>query len=143
MSQEFYEAERSGRPPIGGAWARWITFAGIMLIVIGIFTVVEGLVALFHDQYYVAGADAVLVFDLTGWGWVHLVVGVVLLLTGPVLWTGAAWARIVTIVFASLNAVAQLAFVGVQPVWSTIVIALNVMVIWAVVVHGGKAAQGW
>ncbi|MEU6152175.1 hypothetical protein ABZ816_19480 [Actinosynnema sp. NPDC047251] len=136
MSDDFYEAERAGRPPVDAAWTGWIAFAGVMMVIIGVFTVIEGLVALFNDQYYVTTDDTVLVFDLTGWGWTHLILGVLIGLTGPALWTGAAWARIATVLFASVNAVAQLAFVGVQPVWSTIVIALNVVVIWAVVVHG-------
>jgi hypothetical protein len=123
------------------AWTGWIGFAGIMMVVIGAFTVIEGMVALFHNDYYVVGPQNVLVFDLTGWGWIHLIVGGLIVLAGCGLWTGAAWARVVAVVFATFNAVLQLGFVSVQPVWSTIVIALCVVVIWAVVVHGSEMAR--
>nr|BFE50641.1 hypothetical protein GCM10017745_40680 [Saccharothrix mutabilis subsp. capreolus] len=124
--------------PRASAWTGWIGFAAIMMIVIGSFNVIEGVVALFDDEYYVVGPDNVLVLDLTGWGWAHLVIGVLIALAGAALLTGAAWARVVAVVFAALNAVVQLGFVSVQPVWSTIVIALCVVVVWAVVVHGDE-----
>ncbi|GAA0255238.1 membrane protein [Saccharothrix mutabilis subsp. mutabilis] len=124
--------------PRASAWTGWIGFAAIMMIVIGAFNVIEGVVALFDDEYYVVGPDNVLVLDLTGWGWTHLVIGVLIALAGAALLTGAAWARVVAVVFAALNAVVQLGFVSVQPVWSTIVIALCVVVVWAVVVHGDE-----
>ncbi|MGM1061412.1 DUF7144 family membrane protein [Saccharothrix sp. Mg75] len=124
--------------PRTSAWVGWIGFAAIMMVVIGLFTVIEGVVALFDDEYYVVGSGEVLLLDLTGWGWVHLVVGVLIALAGTALLTGAAWARVVTVVFASVNSLLQLGFVSVQPVWSTIVIALCVVVVWAVVVHGDE-----
>jgi hypothetical protein len=122
-------------------WTGWIGFAGIVMVVTGAFTVIEGMVALFDGDYYVVGPENVLVLDLTGWGWTHLVIGVLIVLAGTGLWTGAAWARVVAVVFAAVNAVVQLGFVAVQPVWSTIVIALCVVVIWAVVVHGSEMAR--
>ncbi|MEU5692402.1 hypothetical protein [Actinosynnema sp. NPDC020468] len=121
------------------AWTGWIGFAGIMMMIIGSFNVIEGVVALVDDEFYVVGPDNILLFDLTGWGWAHLVIGVLVALAGGGLFTGAAWARVVAVVFAAVNAVAQLAFVSVQPIWSTVVIALCVVVVWAVVVHGDEA----
>lgn len=123
------------------AWVGWIWFAGIMMIVMGSFNAIEGLVALFRSDYYVAGPENVLVFDLTGWGWITLLLGVLIALAGVALFSGAAWARVVAVLLAVVNAVAQLAFVTVHPIWSTIVIALCVVVIWAVVVHGAEAAE--
>ncbi|MFS8099027.1 hypothetical protein LFM09_18040 [Lentzea alba] len=120
-------------------WLGWIWFAGIMMIVMGSFNAIEGLVALFRGEYYVVTEEQVLVFDLTGWGWITLVIGVLVALAGGALLSGAAWARVVAVVLAVINAVAQLAFVSVHPLWSTIVIALCVTVIWAVVVHGSQA----
>lgn len=118
-------------------WAGWIAFASLMMIMMGAFNAIEGLTGVFVDDFYVTTPENVLVFDVTTWGWVHLVVGVLVAITGAVLLTGAAWARVLTVVFAILNAVAQLAFAAVYPVWSLIVITLCVVVIWAVVVHGG------
>ncbi|MET9225762.1 hypothetical protein [Lentzea sp. NPDC003310] len=120
-------------------WLGWIWFAGIMMIVMGSFNAIEGLVALFRDDYYVVTEDQVLLFDISMWGWITLLIGVLVALAGGALLSGAAWARVVAVVLAVVNAVAQLAFVSVHPVWSTIVIALCVTVIWAVVVHGQEA----
>ncbi|MFI6096537.1 hypothetical protein ACIA8G_13330 [Lentzea sp. NPDC051213] len=120
-------------------WLGWIWFAGIMMIVMGSFNAIEGLVALFRGEYYVVSEAQVLVFDITAWGWITLLIGVLVALAGAALLAGAAWARVVAVVLAVVNAVAQLAFVSVHPLWSTIVIALCVTVIWAVVVHGSEA----
>lgn len=120
-------------------WLGWIWFAGIMMIVMGSFNAIEGLVALFRGEYYVVTEAQVLVFDITAWGWITLLIGVLVALAGAALLSGAAWARVVAVVLAVVNAVAQLAFASVHPLWSTIVIALCVTVIWAVVVHGSDA----
>ena len=120
-------------------WLGWIWFAGIMMIVMGSFNAIEGLVALFRGEYYVVTEEQVLVFDITTWGWITLLIGILVALAGGALMSGAAWARVVAVVLAVVNAVAQLMFVSVHPVWSTIVIALCVTVIWAVVVHGSEA----
>lgn len=122
------------------SWLGWIWFAGIMMIVMGAFNAIEGLVALFRGEYYVVTDGQVIVFDLTTWGWITLLLGVLVAVAGGALLSGAAWARVVAVVLAVLNAVAQLVFVSVHPLWSTIVIALCVVVIWAVVVHGNEAA---
>lgn len=119
-------------------WTGWIWFAGIAMIVIGAFNAIEGLVALFQQEYYVVGPENLLVFDLTQWGWVHLIIGALVVLTGIALFSGAGWAKLVTVVLTVLNMISQMAFLAVYPVWSTIVIALCVLVIWAIVVHGDE-----
>lgn len=121
-------------------WAGWIAFASLLMIMMGSFNAIEGLAGVLVDDFYVAAPADVLVFDLTTWGWLHLVIGVLVALTGAALLTGAVWARVVTVVLAILNAIAQLAFAAVYPVWSLIVIGLCVTVIWAVVVHGDDVA---
>jgi hypothetical protein len=126
---------RAGRT----AWVGWVYFAGMMLVLLGSFNVIEGLVALFNDQYYVPTAEGLLVFDLTGWGWVHLIIGVLAIVVGVGLYTGAVWARVGGVLLAGVNAVAQLMFLSAYPVWAVIVIALDVLVIWALVVHGDEA----
>jgi hypothetical protein len=122
-------------------WVGWIWFAGAMMILLGLFNAIEGLVALFNSRHYVLGPEGLLVFNLTGWGWVHLIIGVLAVVAGFALFTGAAWARVVAVVLATVNAVAQLAFLSAHPVWATIVIALDVLVIWAVIVHGDEARE--
>ncbi|WP_086850592.1 DUF7144 family membrane protein [Amycolatopsis kentuckyensis] len=117
----------------------WIWFAGTITVLAGLFTAVEGVVALFARDYYVIGPAGLLVFSLTGWGWLHLIVGVLVVLTGIALFTGAQWARVVTVALAGFNALAQLVFLSAYPFWGVLVIALDVLVIWAVIVHGDEA----
>jgi hypothetical protein len=131
--------ERATTPAM---WVGWIGFAGVMMIMIGFFNIIDGLVALFKNNFYVVGPNGLLVLNLTGWGWVHLIVGVLAVLAGLALFTGADWARVVAVILAAFNAIAQLAFLNAYPVWATIVIALDVVVIWALVVHGKEAGTG-
>lgn len=123
----------------GSAWLGWIWFAGAMMILLGLFNVIEGLVALFNSRFYVVGPEGLLVFDIAGWGWVHLIIGILAVAAGLALFTGAMWARVVAVVLATINALAQLTFLSAYPVWCTIVIALDVIVIWAVIAHGAEA----
>jgi hypothetical protein len=129
----------SGRANGRTMWAGWVWFAGIMMIMMGAFGAIEGLVALFRDQYYVVGPYNVLVLDITGWGWVHLILGILVTITGIALMANASWARVVTVILVGIDALVQLAFIGVYPLWSMIVIALCVIVIWAIVVHGDES----
>lgn len=123
------------------AWAGWITFGAVMMVLLGFFNVIYGLVALFEDAYYTVTPQGLLLFDLTTWGWIHLLVGGVAVVAGVALLSGAAWARAVTVVLATFNAVAHLAFLPAFPIWSVLAIALAVVVVWAVVVHGGDYAE--
>jgi hypothetical protein len=132
--------------PAPTAWVGWIWFAGIVLITVGLFNIIDGLVALFRGDLFTVGPGGLLVLDLTAWGWVHLIIGIVQVLIAFPLLRGAAWARSIVVLLAMLNAVTQLAFLSAYPIWSLIVIALDVVVIWAVVVHGDEVRQvdqGW
>ncbi|MEU4253346.1 hypothetical protein AB0F15_38720 [Amycolatopsis sp. NPDC026612] len=117
----------------------WLWFAGAITVLAGLFNVVEGLVALLDRDYYLVGPSGLLVFDLTGWGWLHLIVGTLAVLTGIALFAGAQWARVVAVALAGFNALAQLAFLSAYPIGCVIVIALDVLVIWAVIVHGDES----
>jgi hypothetical protein len=114
----------------------WLRFAAVVVITTGVFNAIEGLVGLLDSDFYLVRPDDILVFSLTGWGWVHLAVGCLVAFTGVALFAGFAWARPFTIVLVTINAVAQLVFVAVYPMWSLVVIALCFVVIWAVIVHG-------
>ncbi|MBO0872877.1 MAG: hypothetical protein J2P19_05745 [Pseudonocardia sp.] len=120
-------------------WVGWVAFAGVMLIMLGVFQLIEGLVALFHNGFYVVRSDGlVLNMDYYAWGWLHFALGVVGVLVGLGLLTGNAAARVVGVLVAGLSAIVNLAFIPAYPVWSTIVIAVDVIVIYAIVVHGGE-----
>jgi hypothetical protein len=113
--------------------AGWIGFAGILMVIVGSIDFIQGLIALFEDEYYVVTGSGFLVFDLTGWGWIMLIWGVLLVLAGLGLLGGQGWARWFAIVVVALNFVAQLGFLGNSqyPLWSLTVVALNVVVLYA------------
>jgi hypothetical protein len=119
------------------AWVGWVVFGGVMLIMVGLVHVVQGLVALLDDEKYLVTQGGLLVnVDFTVWGWVHLLLGIVAALTGAGLLTGNMLARIIGVGIAGLSALVNLAFMPAYPVWSSIAIALDVVVIYAIVVHG-------
>jgi hypothetical protein len=120
-----------------GDWRGWITFAGVMMIMLGTFQGIEGLVALLNRGFYAVGPEGLVVsVDYNAWGWLHLVIGLVLVATGLGVMTGQTWARVVGIVLAALSALVNLAFMAAYPFWSIIVIFVDIVVIYALAVHG-------
>lgn len=134
------------QPGHGGtptAWAGWVTFAGILMILIGAFQAIEGLVAIFRDVYFlVTSSGLLLTIDYTAWGWVHLIIGLLIAASGFAVMRGLLWGRMVGVILASLSALANLAFLSAYPLWSTLMIALNVVVIFALTVHGSEVREG-
>ena len=118
-----------------------IVFAAVAMIMIGVFHAIQGLVALFNDDFYVVGQKWTFEFDLTTWGWIHLLVGVLVLVAGFFVFNGAVWARAVGIAVAALSAVLNFMWLPYYPVWGLIIIALDVLVIWALAVHGRDYAR--
>jgi hypothetical protein len=120
-------------------WAiGFIVFAAVMMMMTGAFQALAGLVAIFENEFYVATRNYLFQFDATSWGWIHLIVGVIVALAGFALLSGATWARVVGITLAVLSAIANFLFIPYYPFWSLLIIALDVFVIWALAVHGGK-----
>jgi hypothetical protein len=124
-------------------WTGWIVFAGWLMIIIGSLDFFEGLIAVIRDRYYVLTPDQIIVFDMTTWGWITLIWGVVVAMAGLGLLSGASWARWLAIVVASLSFIVQLGFVGSAqyPLWALIVLALTVVVLYALIVRWGEARQ--
>ena len=111
------------------------TFAGVMLIIAGAFNVIQGLVALFQNEVYVVGREYIFAFDLTAWGWTHLIVGAVVAAAGFAVLSGQVWGRSVGVGIAVLSMLANFVFIPYYPVWSLLIIALNVFVIWALIAY--------
>jgi hypothetical protein len=113
--------------------AGWIGFAGIMMLVLGSIDFFEGLIALFRDNYYAVTPSGLLVVDLTTWGWIMLIWGVVLVLAGFGLLAAQGWARWFAIVVVVLNFFAQLGFVGNSqyPLWALTALTINIIVLYA------------
>ena len=116
-------------------WARGLAvFAAVMMMTVGVLHVIAGLVALFENEFYVVGAHYVLQFDLTAWGWIHLLLGILVAVAGYFVVQGAGWARGVGIGLAALSLIANFLFIPYYPVWSILIVALDVAVIWALCV---------
>ena len=113
--------------------AGWIGFAGVVMMILGGINFFQGLIAIFEDEYYVVTQSGYLVFDITGWGWIMLIWGIILVLVGFALISGQSWARWTTIVIVSLNVFAQLGFLGNSnyPLWALTALALNIVVLYA------------
>ena len=123
--------------------AGWIGFAGIVMVILGGLSFFEGLIALLRDNYYVVVPSGFLLFDVTGWGWIMLVWGIVLALVGLALLNGASWARWVSILLVSINVFGQLGFLGNtnDTVWLLITLTLNIIVLYALIVRWHDSQQ--
>ena len=121
--------------------AGWIGFAAIVMLIIGFIDFFQGLIALFDDKYYVVTASGFLVVDLTTWGWIMLIWGVLLVLAGLALAAGQGWARWFTIVVVAINFFAQLGFLvnSQYPLWALTALALNVVVLYALTVRWSES----
>lgn len=132
-----YDSRGPSAPGQPSGWAiGWAFFAGAMLIMVGFFQAVAGLVALVDDEFYVVGNEWVFQFDTTTWGWIHLIFGVIVLLSGFGIFSGNVAARTVGVIVAMLSAIVAFVWLPYYPVWAIIIIALDVAVVWALTAHG-------
>jgi hypothetical protein len=123
-------------------WATGLAlFAGVLLITIGIFQAIAGFAAILEDRFYIVTRNYAYEIDVTAWGWIHLGLGILLGLTGWGIIAGQLWARVVGIGLAVLSAIANFLFIPYYPVWSLLIIALDVFVIWALCVYVQRAAE--
>jgi hypothetical protein len=117
-------------------WATGLaSFAGFMLILVGSFQFFEGLAAIIKDQFYVIGPNYAYNLDVTAWGWIHLIWGVIVAGAGFGVLAGKLWARLVGIVVATLAAIAQFFYIPYYPIWAVLIIALCIACIWALSVY--------
>ena len=118
-------------------WGGWIAFAGWLMIIMGALDFFEGLIAVIRGNYYVLTANQIIVFDMKTWGWVTLGWGIVIALIGFGVLAGSGFARWFAIVVASLNFIVELGWVGssAYPLWSIAILALNVIILYALIVH--------
>lgn len=131
--------QRRGQDPATAqtGWVGWVVFGACMMVMLGIFHAIAGLVALFDETYFVASSgDLVVSVSYDTWGWAHLVGGLIVLAVGIGLFSGATWARVLGVAVAMLSAIVNLVFLAAYPVWSLIMITLAVLVIYAVTAHG-------
>ena len=126
-----------GNTPDPTGWTGWIVFASFMMILLGTFQIIEGLVALFDEGYYLVSPRGLVVnVDYNVWGTIHLLLGVLLLATGVGVLSGNLAARTVAVILAGLSALANIIFIEAYPLWSILIITVDVLVIYALTVHG-------
>jgi hypothetical protein len=126
--------ERSG-------WAvGWMMWAAVWMWILGFFHALAGFAAIVEDEIFVATPDYIYRLDVTTWGWIHLILGIVVLLAGFIVFNGAVWARTVGVFLAVVSTIANFMWLPQYPIWGIIMITANAFVIWALTVHGRDAA---
>lgn len=123
------------------AAAGWIAFAGIIMIVTGIFQAFAGLVAIADDSFFVLTTDYLVKFDPTTWGWIHLIIGIIVLASGFGVFSGNLAARTVGVIAAAVSGIAAFLWMPWYPIWGVVIIAVDIAVIWALTVHGRDLAE--
>jgi hypothetical protein len=117
-------------------WASGLTVvAATFLVIAGVWHALAGLAAVFNDDVYVATPQYIYSFDLTAWGWAHLLLGALQVVAGFAVLKGQMWARVVGIVVACLSLIANFLFIPHYPLWSLLIIALDAAIIWALATH--------
>jgi len=122
-------------------WVGWVFFASLMMMLVGGFEIINGLVGIFKDDFYAVTSSHLVAFNINTWGWIHLLIGLILLLGGLALLNGAAWARILGIFLAFLSLFANMAFLNAYPWWSILIITIDVLVIYSLAVHGDELKE--
>lgn len=119
-------------------WVGWVYFAGFLMVVMGILQAIAGLTALLRNTYFLVGKSSLVVFNYTTWGWIHLILGIVILMAGTAVINGRFWGRLVAIFLAMISLIANFVFIAAYPWWSIIAIVIDVLIIYALTVHGNE-----
>ncbi len=119
-------------------WTGWVYFAGFMMIIMGALQTISGLAALLNDEWLLVTEQRLIAFDFTTWGWIHLLIGVVVFAAGFAVMNGAVWARAVGVVIAMISLVANLAYANTYPIWAIAVVIIDVLIIYALTVRGNE-----
>ncbi|HQR79265.1 MAG TPA: hypothetical protein PLT68_03485 [Actinomycetota bacterium] len=124
----------STQEPTG--WTGWVVFAGIMMIIAGALWAIQGFIAIFQNDVVILGKEGALFLNVTGWGWVHMILGLLLLLCGFLVMQGNLFGRTIAVILVILSIILNFVWMPVYPVWAIVVITLDVFILYAVIVHG-------
>jgi hypothetical protein len=125
------EYDTTREPTVSGWAVGGITFAGTMLILIGMFQAIDGIAAIANDEFFIVTQNYTFDLDTSAWGWIHLLLGIGLMIAGWSIFAGKTWAAVVALTLAMLSAVANFFFIPYYPFWAILIIALNCWVIWS------------
>ncbi len=120
-------------------WVGWVYFAGILLLIQAFFQALIGFVSFTRSDLFVVAENNALFFDFTAWGWVHLILAIVLLTAGFSVINGGLWGRTIGVIFGIISFFINIAFLPAYPVWLTIAAVLDLIIIYALIVHGREA----
>ena len=129
------EGHRGSRPAAGGGYSGWIAFAGMMMVILGSLDALWGLAAILNNEIVVVGGRGALIFDITVWGWIHLILGLGVALIGYGLLSGNAAARVAGIFVVAINAVAQIVWFPAAPLWAFLMIIIDSVILYQLMVN--------
>jgi hypothetical protein len=138
--QSGYNSPRGAESGRSG-WTGWIAFAGIMMVISGALNALYGLIALLNDDWVVWTNRGSLYLDISNWGWIHLGIGIVVLISGIGVFSGNILARTVGVIAATISLIANFFFIPAYPIWAVTVVVINGLVIWALTAHGAEMRE--
>lgn len=119
----------------------WVVFASVLLVISGLLHLMEGLVALFNNNVYLVTEKALIAFDFTAWGWIHIILGIILLTAASSVLVGGYWGRTIGVIVATFSIVANMAFMSSYPIWSLVMITIDIFIIYALILRAGALRQ--
>ncbi len=117
-------------------WTGWVVFAAVLMVVAGGIWAIQGLIAVFNDNLVIFGTEGSILLDVTGWGWIHIILGALLVLAGILVLRGNMFGRIIAVILAMLSIIVNFVWMPVYPVWAIVIITLDVFILYAVIIHG-------
>jgi hypothetical protein len=120
-------------------WVGWIMFGAFLLMLNGVLQMISGFAGIFSPDYFVVTSNSLLLLTHTGWGWLNLLIGLLVFSTGVSLLSGKAWARVSSVIIISLAAIAHLGFLNAYPLWGIVLLTLDVFILYALIKHGNEA----
>ena len=117
-------------------------FAAFSMVIGGIWWIFSGFAAIVTGDFFALGREYTFQFSVSTWGWIHMLLGVAVLVAGIFIFVGAAWARLVGVIVAVVWAIVAFTWTPYYPVWGIALLAISITVIWALTVHGGTYADG-
>ncbi len=122
-------------------WVGWVYFAGFLMLAQGAFQTFLGVLALVNNNVYVVGENQIVAFNFTAWGWIHIVLGVLLVSAAAAVFSGKLWGRVIGAIMVTLSLLGNLAFLPAYPIWSILLVSLDTVLLYALLVRGDEAVR--